>query len=76
MNGLGFSVPIDHEIGKCRAAGRVEQLHADCEVDEHGGPSLRRGLDGGTVRSPPIRRCRFNWWNGAKGSLIQARAFP
>ena len=53
-NGPGFSVPIDHEIGKCRAVGRVEQLCADRQVDEHGG-----GRYAGALRGSIRSRCRI-----------------
>jgi hypothetical protein len=34
-NGPGFSVPIDHEIGKRSAIGGVKQLGADRQVGDH-----------------------------------------
>ena len=33
-NGPSFSVPINHEIGKRRAVGRMEQLCADCQIGQ------------------------------------------
>jgi hypothetical protein len=36
-NGPGFSVPIDHEIRKRGAVGRVKQLGADRQVGKHMG---------------------------------------
>jgi hypothetical protein len=68
-NRPGFTVPIDHEIGKGGAVGGVEQLRADCQFEEHGG----RRCPGRPIRRLSGCDVRSEGWSGRICSVAVPR---